>query len=306
MIPVALVTGFLGSGKTTFLQNVVTRHRDRQLVYLVNEFSTVDIDGQALELPPDQLVTIPGGSIFCRCLVTEFIGHLQAIADRADDAADGVVIEASGVADPKVIQNMLAETRLDRRFQLATIVTVIDPDTFGDLLETLPNIRAQVEAADIAIINKVDQHDETALQATQCAVREINPATRIERATYCNVDVDLFDAASPREMTGEYALCADPNYGRMTVTPADDIDLPQLAAALEPLKSVAYRMKGFVRCNGRVHHLDVSRSGVVLRPTSQVDAPIELVCIYPPDAHESIRTILQQIESGALGSKYAT
>ena len=300
MIPIALVTGFLGSGKTTFLKHVVACHRDRRLVYLVNEFSAVDIDGQTLELPPNQLVAIPGGSIFCKCLVTEFIGRLRAIAESADAMVDGVVIEASGVADPKVVRKMLVETRLDQRFRLATIVTIIDPDTFGDLLETLPNVRAQVEAADVAIINKIDRHNEPTLQMTERAVREINPATRIERATYCEVDVHLFDAAAPRELTGEYALCADPNYGRMTVTPADGLDLQRLATTLEPLKDSAYRMKGFVRCDGHVHHLDVSRSGVVLRRAARRDAPIGLVCIYPPEAMEPIRMILRQIESGAL------
>lgn len=298
MIPIALVTGFLGSGKTTFLQYVVARHRNRRLVYLVNEFSAVDIDGQMFDLPPDRLVTIPGGSIFCKCLVTEFIGHLRTVAEQPGHAVDGVVIEASGVADPKVVQQMLAETRLDRHFRLATIITIIDPDTFGDLLETLPNIRAQVEAADVAIINKADLHDEAALQATERAVRGINSATRTARATRCQVDVDLFGITTPRDLTGDYALCADPNYGRMTVTPADNLDSQHLAAALEPLRHTAYRTKGFVRCDGQLYHVDVSRSGVVLQPTSPQGGPAELVCIYPPNCVTQVRATLERIGAG--------
>ncbi len=295
MIPVSLVTGFLGSGKTTFLQRCVERLRERRIVYLVNEFSPTDVDGQLLDLPPDQLVTIAGGSIFCRCLVTDFIGRLREIADK-HAAIDGVIIEASGIADPKVVAQMLAETRLDEAFHLATIISIVDPDTFGDLLETLPNIRAQVEAAGVAIINKVDLHDEAALGATERQLGAINPDLVIHRARYADVAVDLFADARPTTLTGDYALCTDPNYGRMQITPRDDLDVHQLAALLEPIRGTLYRLKGFVRSDGRLQYLDVSRAGIETRPTSRHDATPQLVCIYPPAAFAEVRAVLEKLE----------
>ena len=68
MIPIRLVTGFLGSGKTTLLKNLIRQNQSRRLAFLVNEFSPTDIDGSLIaNLTPDYL-SIPGGSIFCRCL----------------------------------------------------------------------------------------------------------------------------------------------------------------------------------------------------------------------------------------------
>ena len=64
MIPLSLVTGFLGCGKTTLLQRLIEGNQRRILVYIVNEFAEADVDGRLLELGEDQVVSIPGGSIF--------------------------------------------------------------------------------------------------------------------------------------------------------------------------------------------------------------------------------------------------
>ena len=106
MTALSLVTGFLGSGKTTYLRRLVNQYRDRRLVFLVNEFSPVDIDGPLLGSVEDDVLSLPGGSIFCTCLVTEFISTLKSIPERFGREApvEGVIIEASGIANPKVVE----------------------------------------------------------------------------------------------------------------------------------------------------------------------------------------------------------
>ena len=136
-IPLALVTGFLGSGKTTFLRRIIHTHQYQRIVYLVNEFSPVDVDGHVLEGDTQSLVALPGGSIFCQCLATEFISTLKAIPEHFGTQAapiDGVVIEASGVANPMVIEQMLEETKLDQVYALSSVVSIVDPGTFPLLL----------------------------------------------------------------------------------------------------------------------------------------------------------------------------
>jgi G3E family GTPase len=159
MIPLVLITGFLGSGKTTLLKRIASQEGDLKLVYLVNEFSPEDVDAKLLDGEGVEAVTIAGGSIFCQCRVTDFIQHLETIPERfGTDRApvEGVVVEASGIADPLVIHKMLAETRLDETYDLGAVVTVVDPKSFLKLIHTLPNILTQVEAADRVILNKID------------------------------------------------------------------------------------------------------------------------------------------------------
>lgn len=114
---------------------------------------------KSLQLPAGQLVSIPGGSIFCHCLVGEFVRVLGEVA-VVDPRPEGVIVEASGIADPKVVVvGMLAETKLDAMFDLRRVVTVVDPGSFHKLIQTLPAITAQVEASDLVLINKTDLYD---------------------------------------------------------------------------------------------------------------------------------------------------
>ena len=132
MIPLVLITGFLGSGKTTWLKQIARDHQDRCFVYLVNDFAAVDVDSELVKQAGDHVLSVAGGSIFCKCLVTEFISVLKTIAaGRAgmDALPEAVVIEASGMADPRVIHTMLKETGLDQHFKVARIIALADPGT---------------------------------------------------------------------------------------------------------------------------------------------------------------------------------
>lgn len=171
MIPITLVTGFLGSGKTTLLKQIIKQNRDRKFVYLINEFSTEDIDGALISNDDTDTITIPGGSIFCKCLVTQFVSQLSKIPEHFSNV-ERVIIEASGIADPKVIRKMLKETHLSETYELQSVISVIDPLSFLKLLHTLPNIRSQIEAADLVIINKTDLANQAQNDHAATVVRE--------------------------------------------------------------------------------------------------------------------------------------
>jgi len=125
---------------------------------------------------------VPGGSIFCKCLVTQFISQLQSLPSRFG-IPEGLVIEASGMANPKVMASMLHETRLDGQYRLARIISVIDPGSFHKLRQTLPNITAQIEASDLALINKADLYSDDEVQATADALRALNPGIKSTHAS---------------------------------------------------------------------------------------------------------------------------
>ncbi len=303
MIPLSLITGFLGSGKTTLLRRLIERYRGRPMVWLVNEFGQVDVDGQLLELPPGELVSIPGGSIFCRCLVGEFVRVLREVAGTSAPGAGspaGVVVEASGIADPKVVGQMLAETRLDAYYELQRIVTVIDPGSFPALLETLPNIVAQVEAADLAIINKVDLHDEQRIAEVEQEVRRINPSAELVRAVQCDVDFGVFTSASAgearRSLAGQYAACADPNYVTRTIVFDRPIDAERLLVELRALQPHIYRAKGFVPTSGGILYVDVSASGVDCRPAGEATAGGRLVVIAAPAVQTRVDALVRMLQ----------
>ena len=292
MIPLCLVTGFLGSGKTTFLQNLVKQHQDRKLVYLVNDFAAVDIDGQLLDLPQDQLVQIAGGSIFCKCLVTDFIRHLTAVAEHVEEhGTEGVIIEASGIADPRVIPTMLQETKLDHLYTLSSIISVVDPGRFMKLIHTLPNIRAQIEAADHVLINKIDLYSEEELNTAEKEIRDLNPECSLDRCKNSDVHFSPFRAWADRNMEGEYAKCADPNYFNVVAQVPGGYDEAALREVLTPLLPQLYRIKGFVPTTQRLLYVDYSGGDLSFTPDSEADNPA-LILIGQGDAEQIVRDAL--------------
>ncbi len=266
MIPMCLVTGFLGSGKTTFLKRLVARYRDRRIIYLVNEFCAADIDGALLSADTADVVTIPGGSIFCACLVTQFVGQLTRLAEAYPDA-EGVVIEASGMANPLVVDRMLSETGLHRRFLLTNVVTVVDPGTFPKLRATLPNMVDQVSAADVVLINKVDLHGAEAVDAVERAVRGINGRVAVLRAARADAAIDPWHGTHTAQSRGEYAACRDPRYESVWIDCAPAVTADAVAAALTRQAGALYRAKGYVG-HAPVNHVELAAGAVTVTPVS--------------------------------------
>jgi G3E family GTPase len=291
-IPICLVTGFLGSGKTTFLKHTVEQHRDQKLVYLVNEFSAHDIDGAIVSKENPSVVAIPGGSIFCKCLVTEFIGQLTAIPSTFD-GVEGVVIEASGMANPKVIADMLRETKLDDRYTLATIVSIVDPGSFMKLRVTLPNIVAQIEAADRVIINKTDLYDAATLAETRAAVAAIKSDVEIMECSHANAEFTLFEASTKHDaLHGEYAKCKDPNYDSMAVTINRELDITELQTRIMAAEDDLYRLKGYVPTANGTEHVEYSTSGFTHTPAPTA-SDHTLVLIMRGSPSDAARELLE-------------
>jgi G3E family GTPase len=309
MIPLSLVTGFLGCGKTTLLQRLIEKNQGRRLAYIVNEFAEADVDGRLLELGEDQVVSVPGGSIFCRCLSGQFLGILQALPHRYDDPErplEGVVIEASGIADPKVTVKMLEETRLDRAYELRSIVSVIDPGTFPKLIHTLPNVISQVEACDVALVNKTDLYEEESLRRVEQEIERINPRAQIVRSSYCRAEIDILAAPTRGALDGEYALCRDPNYESFTVHVLEPLDLDALLAELDRIKDHVYRVKGFVPVSEGMVYVDVAAGRVSHREVAVSAGPEDrespdgagtLAFIFDPEKGELVEGTIARLRA---------
>ena len=283
-IPIWLVTGFLGSGKTTLLRRIVKATQGRRLVFLVNEFSAVDVDAGLIEQDGGKALAIPGGSIFCRCLVTEFVETLERVAGWAQSSPiEGVVIEASGMADPGAMGRLLSETRLDDRFAVAQVVSLVDPGTFGKLCYTLPNIMHQVESADLVLLNKADLHDEEMLANTETQVKDLNPRVACLRCARAEVPLELI-LASPQspghgELMGEFAKCRDPNYCRDVIRIDHQVTEDAIRVFVQAAGDDLYRAKGYLATPAGMQYVDYSATVLRLSPVTEVHPP-ELVLIW--------------------------
>jgi G3E family GTPase len=197
--PVVVVTGFLGSGKTT-LVNQLVRAQSESLV-IVNEFGDVPVDHALVEGVKEEVVALPNG-----CLCCHVRGDLEetlmgaAMRRRRGEIAgfDRVIVETSGLADPgPVAQTLYSDHALSRDYKLGPIVTVVDAFDNEARKASAGVARAQIAAADVVVLSKADRAGD--LAATEAEVHALNPSVGCIPARYGAVDAGALLDAQPAE-----------------------------------------------------------------------------------------------------------
>ena len=129
-IPVTVISGFLGAGKTTLVNYVLTHHTGVNIGVIVNEFGEVGIDGDLIVADEEALIEIRNGCICCT-VRTDLVAGVKLLLERRDLKLDRLIIETSGLADPApVLQTFLADTELLTRVELESVVTLVDASNF--------------------------------------------------------------------------------------------------------------------------------------------------------------------------------
>lgn len=297
MIPIALVAGFLGAGKTTFLTSYARRAAPRRVAFIVNEFAATDVDTPLLGAACDDVVGISGGSIFCRCKVTDFINALSTLPARFPHA-DGVVIEASGMADPSAMQSMLDEAGLSSRFSYAGTVTLVDPTTLPKVLDTMPAAERQVAAADVVVITKTDLHPATAIAATIDVVRSINTTARIIHAAHGACNLDPLALRQPRWVDGAVLPCSSQSLVAVELPCPHPIDVNALATDIAALGNGLLRAKGFVCDRDGWRFLDWSAGR--MRVDACPPGPPGVALIVQPQIREQAAAIAMRLAAGGF------
>ena len=174
-VPVTLLGGYLGAGKTTVLNELLAR-TDRPIAVLVNDVGAVNIDASLIAKTHGDTVELTDGCICCS-LAGGLADAFNALRERPAPP-DHVVIELSGVADPRRVLPWASSPG----FRLDGVVVIVDPTTFLEREadpSTGPYVRAQLEAADLVMVSKLDIASAEEAAATRTRLADLAPATAI-------------------------------------------------------------------------------------------------------------------------------
>lgn len=189
MIPVTLITGFLGSGKTTLLNCILKQNHGRKIAVIENEFGEKNIDYEFVLHEKEQIFQMTNGCICCN-VREDLIKTMHSILEFADKF-DSVIIETTGVADPSPVLHTLKQDQvLAEKFQIDSIVCLIDSKNFLKQLERSPEVKKQVTSADLALVNKTDLVDESEVQKIESKLIELNPELELIRTKNSHVELD--------------------------------------------------------------------------------------------------------------------
>jgi len=179
-LPVTVVTGFLGAGKTTLIRALLAIPEGANTAIIVNEYGEVAIDNALLRGSSDATVLLGNGCLCCT-VRTDLQESLRTLfADRARGAVpsfERVIIETSGLADPgPVLQTFASDRALGREFHLQALITVIDAPGGAANLARMPEAQHQVALADRIILTKTDLADRAAIDNLTASIRTLTAA----------------------------------------------------------------------------------------------------------------------------------
>lgn len=236
-LPLTVIGGYLGAGKTTLINRLLTGTHGRRLMVMVNDFGAVNIDASLLASSDDDTIELTNGCVCCTMGADLFL----AVGDVLDrpNRPDHLIIEASGIADPAKIAEV---SRAEPDLSYAGIVTVVDAVNFNDLLndtQISPQIGQQVRVADLVVVSKGEPS--SALQKTL----QDAGATRVLRA-----EDDL--APLLWDMQGDVpgAAVGHAHFVRWAYQGIRRFSRAALDAKLAARPKGLYRLKGFVQQDG--------------------------------------------------------
>lgn len=217
-VPITLVTGYLGSGKTTLINNILCNDKGYKFAVIVNDIGEVNLDAELIQkggmvsLNNDSLVALQNGCICCT-LNEDLIKQLIELSQSGK--FDHIVIEASGICEPMpIVQSIAAiEDECTRRnipaiCKLDAVICVTDAlrltEEFGcgsdlqkdnfkdDDIETL--IIQQIEFCDVVILNKVDEVSDDQLAKVKNVIKQLQPSAKVIETNYSKIDIqDIID-----------------------------------------------------------------------------------------------------------------
>ncbi len=192
-VPLTILSGFLGAGKTTVLNHILHADHGLRIAVLVNDFGAINIDSQLIvgvEGDGDT-ISLANGCICCT-IRSDLLDAVSKLISRPEPP-EYIVVETSGVSDPIEVALTFRVPQLERFVKVDAIVTVIDAEQIRDLERELEMLAiSQVGMADIVILNKVDLVTPEECEAVKTWVREIvGSGARILEATHGNVPLPL-------------------------------------------------------------------------------------------------------------------
>ena len=262
-VPVHIITGFLGAGKTTFLNHFIKERLPERIFVIENECGSTNVDGALVMEGVEEVVELSAGCLCCS-LADGLLDILEEASKRRDQY-DRLVIETTGIADPSsILQVFLEDPRVEKVFELKQVICLADAGLLEEWLSEAEEALRQLAAADVILINKIDTVSGQQLSQTLEVIKGINPQAKLLQGKKGQFDISqLLEIGTTRPETVEHADVShhhhhehgtDENNSHkittFTLTFPGPLDLNQLQLDLNRIvhlyRHQVYRVKGFI------------------------------------------------------------
>lgn len=297
LVPVTVIGGFLGAGKTSYLNALIHSGLPSGALLLINDFGDINIDSALIDYQDDRVISLTNGCICCTLGGT--LAEQLAEALRFTPLPTAIYIEASGVANPARIADI---ARLSPKLTLAEVVCLVDASQALANAEH-PQIgeawREQVTSADRLLLNREVETPEHHKQVA-ALLDALNPDAERIRLTAQDGAYALRPAPSPSRLTVPPRNISAP-WRTVTLWPAGAVEIDAVNALLTEYADVLLRAKGFLQCHGysQLRLLQFSGRQVQWQATLRPPTTPQLVLIGITDTRfDSLCSQLKALTTG--------
>lgn len=215
-IPVSLITGFLGAGKTSLINHLLRYNHGQRLAVLVNDFGDLNIDSALIAHSSHDTVQLADGCICCS-IREDLVDAVQQVV-KSEHPPQRILVELSGLSDPAKVVRTVRVLEATLPVFLDGVIAVVDAERFP-ARQTREHVlaRDQLAASDIVVLNKVDLVDAATLQARRHQLRAYKPAVRLLQAVSGQVPVVLLlgsgHAPGEDQPPRQQSLKTEPGHG---------------------------------------------------------------------------------------------
>lgn len=242
-LPTLVVSGFLGAGKTTLINELLAQKPgDERVGVIVNDFGRINVDGCLLQHGADRLIELSGGCICCS-LQTDLARAVRTLADRPD--LHRLIIEASGISGLGALLHALADPSIAGKTRVVQAAALVDVRRYLPVLHTLPVIADQVRHARMFLLTHADQVSAPLREATIEHLNRRRPdapviLTRQGRAAWGQLwaETSSFGERTPPDHHHEHWLAYE-------ITLPVRLEPSRVLEALNQLPDAVERVKGF-------------------------------------------------------------
>lgn len=274
MVPVTLITGFLGAGKTSLLNHLLANAAGARIAVVVNDFGAVNIDARLIERREGDVVTLENGCICCS-LSDGLVATVAALVRRSLPP-EHIVIETSGISDPIEIARALADPELQSYAPLDGVVTLVDAEGVTSLDGAgLELARRQLAAADLVLLNKVDGLDADARRSASDWVRSVSTAVQMVPTTHARVPVQAILGLGGTQLApGAHPAAGHDaeSFESLTLECTAPVPMARLHALLAALPRTVLRVKGVIFVEEKPEHRCILQA-TARRATLSVGSP---------------------------------